>query len=311
MVGEEQKEISEDDLIINLYRVGQTIASIRNRPLLVMFYSREQIAGIKEEDLYFLEKKLEEKLGKKVKELDVLLQTLGGEADCSYLLAQLIRDYCDYMETLIPNYSYSGGTLICLASNLINLGKTARLSPIDLQLGFTNGEDEEIPSFPLMNIEKYVEFVMDTCKKFQFVDERNKTDYITPLMMELVKEINPTKLGELFRMRGLSEYHSRILLANYMFKNEPNRGEIVEYITNKLTKDTPSHDFEIDYHMARGIGLKVKPMDRKIYKLARDLLTICGNLKRRGIICQHVFSGKSRKPFFEIFFPQKKGDENE
>lgn len=43
----------------------------------------------------------------KIGQLDVLLHTFGGHADIGYMLAQILRDYADYINYLIPYYAAS------------------------------------------------------------------------------------------------------------------------------------------------------------------------------------------------------------
>lgn len=63
--------------IIELSNIGRTIATIRGRPLVLMFYSKEDDGGINEDDLYALENKLEERIPECVSEMDVCIQTSG------------------------------------------------------------------------------------------------------------------------------------------------------------------------------------------------------------------------------------------
>lgn len=296
------KEEEKNDLVIKLYEIGQTIATLRGKPLLLLFYSKERAGGIETEDIFHLENVLEQKLKDYHGDLDVVIQTIGGSADTAYLLSQLIRDYCNNMEIFIPNYAYSGGTLICLASNKIHLGKTARMSPIDLQLG-----DEETESqFPLLSIDKYVEFIEESCRTFLIEKEENKVAYIVPLMEKLIEQIKPTDLGALYRVKDLTRYYAQILLMTYMLKNLPEKKRIAQYIINRLTTSTPDHEFEIDFHIAEGIGLNVEQMEEKIYKYSRLLISVCSILKRNGEICKfYSDDANRRKPFFEVFLPKK------
>ncbi|MCH7850297.1 MAG: hypothetical protein IH845_01495 [Nanoarchaeota archaeon] len=294
------KDQKED--IVKLKKIGNEISTIRQKPLLLIFYSRDNKSSISPDDIFQLEKILEANIPGGVEDLDVCIQTLGGNADISYLLAQLIRDYCKKMEIFIPNYAYSGGTLISLSSNCIHLGKTARISPIDLQI--ETRKDGASSSFALIDIEQYIDFVQDTAKKFGF-DNENKVNYVVPLMRELIEDHRTPELGELYRMKDLSKYHAKILLTNYMFKHDTNRGNRSEVIIKQLTENSPSHDFEVDWKMAKGIGLKVNLMDEKIYKLLRILMDISHKLKEHGLICDFK-SNEGRKPFFEVFFPDKK-----
>lgn len=298
-------EVEEDDKaenITKLNEIGQTIATIRKKPLLLIFYPDDG-GSIRKNDVYILEKKLDEKLKDYDMDLDVVIHTTGGDPKASYLIAQLIRNYCSRMDLFVPYYSYSGGTLIALASDLINLGRTALLSPIDLQLG-SKGNPEQ---FPLLSIEKFIEFAEDSCKSIKFTDEKNKTDYIIALIEKLTYEIKPTELGAMFRLKDLTKYYAQILLRKYMLKNESNRDRQVDFIIERLTGGSPDHDFDIDIHIATGIGLKAREMDDNIYKLSRLLIGSCNKLLNEGVICNFYSDSDStdRKPFFEVFYPKE------
>jgi len=82
------------ECILKMSEIGENIANLRGKPLVVMFYSKEDDAGIDENDLYRLEDKLDERIPAGCNEMDVCVQTSGGDANTSYLLAQLLRDYC-------------------------------------------------------------------------------------------------------------------------------------------------------------------------------------------------------------------------
>lgn len=300
-LSEEQKKC-----ILDLYKFGKEIANLRKRPLIVMFYSKEDDGGIGEDDLYELENKLEQSIPEGIKEMDICIQTSGGDANTSYRIAQLLREYCYHLETLIPNYAYSGGTLISLASNKILMGRTGVISPIDLQLSYNS---KKISPFALVDIEKYIDFLVDTCNKIDFNSEENKAQFMTSLSKGLVEEHGTRKLGELFRMRTLTELHAKILLQNYMFKNMPNKRQMIEHVIKSLTSESPAHDFEIDYNIAKkGMHLVIEQMDRNLYKLTRHLMNTCKSAKELGLICGFINSDE-RKPYFEVFLPDTKLEE--
>ena len=96
---ESKAEVNEEDKeknITQLREVGQTLATIRKKPLLLIFYSVD--GEIRKNDVYLLERKLEEKLSDYDMDLDVVIHTTGGNPQASYLIAQLIRDYCGKMD---------------------------------------------------------------------------------------------------------------------------------------------------------------------------------------------------------------------
>ncbi|MDD5254415.1 MAG: hypothetical protein PHG05_04970 [Candidatus Nanoarchaeia archaeon] len=284
----------------NLEKTYKEIIKSRKTPLLVMFYS-EYAGEILRYDIDALEEVFDDFLKSKGKEgfneLDLLIHTHGGEAHTSYRLIQLIRSYCKRLNVLVSTHSHSGGTLIAFGADTVEMGRSATLSPIDIQI---EGDEKEI--FSLLSIEKYLEFLKYTSKIYEFQNEKNKTQFITELTKELVQEVCPSKLGELFRLRSLTELHSKALLNNYMLKNESNKKGISEQIISRFTKESPTHQFVMDYELVQESGLVVKKMDSNIYKYTKDLINILGYLERCGLICNFYPSSTNKKrPFFKIF----------
>jgi len=141
-----------------IFETAAEIVKLRQRPLLVMFYS-DSAGQIVETDMRLLEEVLEQAFaGERVPELDLIIYTRGGEVNASYRLAQLIRSYTQCLYTLIPFYAYSGGTVIALASNHIEMGRSSSISPIDVQV---IGKEEK--AFGLMSLEKYIELMKHAC----------------------------------------------------------------------------------------------------------------------------------------------------
>ena len=89
----DKPKADEKDNITKLTEIGQTIATMRGNPLVLIFYPDEG-GSIRRNDVYLLENKLNKKLEGYKGKLDVWIHTLGGNPQASYLIAQLIRDYC-------------------------------------------------------------------------------------------------------------------------------------------------------------------------------------------------------------------------
>lgn len=272
------------------------LTKLRKRPLLVMFYS--DVAGqILPHDIEALESIFDDFLEKKKKqgfsELDLLIHTHGGEAHTAYRLIQMIRSYCKKLNVIVATHAHSGGTLIAFGANMVEMGRTATLSPIDVQIGGT---------FSVLSIEKYTEFLENTSRAHEFREEKNRAYFITELTKRLIDEVQPSILGELFRLRSLTELHSKALLHNYMLKNLSDKEEISNNIISKFTRESPTHKFLMDYELVKESGLFVKKMDGNLYKLSCLLIDKLKILKRAGLICDfYPSSTKKRKPFFKIY----------
>lgn len=294
------KDSEKLEIFKDFEKTYKEITQIRKKPLLVMFYS-ENAGQIMPYDIDALEEVFDDFLKEKKKsgfnELDLLIHTHGGEAHTSYRLIQLIRTYCKKLNVLVSTHSHSGGTLIAFGSDIVEMGRSATLSPIDVQIG---NEDKDV--FSLLSIEKYLEFLEDSSEIYGFQNEKNKTYFITELTKSLINEVCPSRLGELFRLRSLTELHSKALLNNYMLKNDSNKEMISNRIISKFTKESPTHQFVMDYELVEESGLIVKKMDDNIYKLTKDLISMLTYLKRCGVICNfYPSSTNKRRPFFKIF----------
>ena len=305
-MGGRVEKLNKEGVLSKIFEVAEEIIKERKRPLLLMFYS-DRAGKIVPPDVTILQTLFEEFYnGEKDEELDLIIYTRGGDVNTSYLLAQLIRSHTQTLFTLVPYYAYSGGTVISLSSDLIEMGTNSKISPIDVQIGSQDQED----MISLLSIEKYIEFMEHCCTNvFKINDEKCKTEFAVGLTKELVKNFHPVELGDIFRLQNLSKYYARILLIDYMFKNVSERRRIAEEIIKRLSTESPSHAFDIDIHIAQGIGLKVESMNQKIYKLSRLLIDYCTKAKQEGLICHyHARENNLRKPFFFIF-GKKRGEQ--
>ena len=106
------------------------------RPLVVYFASaNESINGhdasinrYDVEDLYEVTKEI-----KKSKEIDLFLQTFGGDVDATEKIINFLRERFRSYRVVVPNWAKSGGTMIALAAEKIIMGTISELGPIDPQ----------------------------------------------------------------------------------------------------------------------------------------------------------------------------------
>jgi len=269
----------------------------RKNPLLILYWS-DLDGQIVDFDVAVLEKVFqdycEENKIDRIHELDVIISTRGGEVNASYLIAQLIRGYAKKVNYFIPKHAYSGGTTICLSADRMYMGVGSRLSPIDVQVG---------RGMALIDIEKYVEFIANSCDLTKLSDDRARFPVLVELLKELISRVNPLRLGDFFRLRSLSEYYAKILLIDYMFRNETQRMEKAKEIIKRLTSESPTHSLDMDIHIVRGIGLNVEQMDTKLYKLSNLILDCCFDLEKSDEdICKYPSREcNMRMPIFQIF----------
>ena len=56
-----------------------------------------------------------EKIGK-TKKITLILYTLGGDTMATWNIVNLIREYCDNLEIIVPRKARSSGTIMCLGA---------------------------------------------------------------------------------------------------------------------------------------------------------------------------------------------------
>jgi len=284
--------------------LANKIVQKRKRPLLLMFYS-PSLGKIVVGDIEYLEQVFNKY--QKIKELDLIIFTKGGDVSTSYFLAQLIRANCEELETIVPFYSYSGGTVIALASDKIHMSNVSKISPIDVQIGNKDF------SLSLINFDKFIEFLNETSQNFVFKKEKNRAEFIIRLMEAFLKTSSPLEIGQFYRMRKMHEYYAKKLLMDYMFKNDSQRLDKSLKIVNELTSECPDHNFDIDLGIAKDIGIKVDLLDEEVYDIGKALIEACIINKRMGIICPFTSKESNfRIPFFQLYGVNKrKGEKNE
>lgn len=65
--------------------------------------------------------------------IDLVLHTMGGDAEAPSRIVALLREYCDELAVLIPHRAHSAGTLLALGANEIVMTPLSILGPIDPQ----------------------------------------------------------------------------------------------------------------------------------------------------------------------------------
>jgi len=110
--------------------VLQQVRRERQRPLFVL------IAGAIDDGTFekVYEWRKELKAAGEEDNLDILINSPGGDLNACYRIARLFARSTDSWESLVSDYAASGATLICLGSNNIVMSDAAYLSPLDPQV---------------------------------------------------------------------------------------------------------------------------------------------------------------------------------
>jgi len=185
--------------------------------------------------------------------ISLYLYSTGGITMAGYALVNLIREYCNFFDVIIPFKALSCATLIALGADNIVLSKMAQLSPIDPSVQSPLGPiPPKMTSTSMqMPIPVSVEDVigyLDLAKEQGFKNEET----LIKVFEELSKKVHPLILGQVFRTRQQIVFLAKNLLRHHISDEDKING-----ITNIIYKGRFSHDYIIGHKEAVKIGLSV------------------------------------------------------
>jgi ATP-dependent protease ClpP protease subunit len=178
--------------------------------------------------------------------LDLVLHTPGGDIAAAESLVRYLRSmFGTNIRAVVPQLAMSAGTMISCACREIVMGLHSSLGPIDPQLGGR-------PAHGIV-------------QEFKRATTDIKTNpATTPLWQAIISKYPPTLLGECEKAIKWSETVVQKWLETGMFKGSPKAKEKAEHVVSELGDPllTLSHSRHIDFEAAKGIGLKVMPLEK-------------------------------------------------
>jgi hypothetical protein len=272
----------------------------RNKPLLVMYYPEDR-GGMTSDDVELTYEEFR-RLGynrdtKKIKELDVLIHTSGGEYHAGYMIAQVLRSFSLNVNFLIPYSAASAGTLTCLCADNISLGAFAHLSPVDVSPFETEGLHASIDSFADFAIQCRLK--TDAALKGESPHKLG-SNVETDLLSELIRNIGPKGIADFYRHRTIAAKYTYRLLLDYMFASDPHREEKASQISQKLLFNYPARDFYMDYKICKVLGLKVNEMSEDDSDMTRRIVRTMEKYTRADLICK-VINKDHRAPAITLY----------
>jgi len=200
--------------------------------------------------------------------ITLYLYTRGGDTLAAWSIANLIRQFCNRFEVVVPFKCHSGGTLICLGADTIVMTKQASLGPIDPSV--ITPLNPQVPGGPpttkvpvsVEAVSGFLEFA-----KTELVGKFRGKKHIREIMLQLGKEVHPLVLGEAFRARSQIQMLARKLITPHI-----QNGAQVEKILNFLCSQSGSHDYTINRREARqDLGLPIETPDDALYNLIKQI----------------------------------------
>lgn len=203
----------------------------------------------------------------KPKKISLLLYTRGGNTLGAWSLVNLIRQFCDEFEVIIPAKAHSAGTLISLGANTIIMTKQATLGPIDPSLNSPlNPQNPLAPQNPMARVPVSVESIKGYFQLTQEDLKINNEENLKDILINLSNQVHPIVLGDVYRSRTQIQ-----MLAKKLLSKQINDKKKIEKIISFLCSDSGSHDYTIYRREARDeLGLNIEKPDDSFYNIIKD-----------------------------------------
>lgn len=180
--------------------------------------------------------------------LDLLLQSPGGDIDVAEKIVYMCRGRTDNFRVIVTESAKSAATLIALAADEIVMGDTSELGPIDPQITITTAAGQTY-SRPALSF-------LDGLRAIQ--DEVEKSGgTLSPVYFPLLEQLDPALIDFCKKAIKRAEQFAVKWLKQSQCKNEPKKaGKIAHKLVDP--KRYLMHGTVIDHNEARDLGLSIK-----------------------------------------------------
>ena len=199
------------------------------------------------------------------KQLEVIVESSGGNIDAAYNLARLFRRYAsENLTFVIPRWAKSAATLLACGGDSISMTPIAELGPLDPQITTTNPLEQRIEQFSPLHIESTLQLIRD---EFKNGNARLADGLLQRLQF-------PLTLGSFKKLLELGYGYVVKLLSSRMFQDD---NETPQKIAKRLTSGYADHSWCITIDEAIELGLNVVELEGttldivwRIHNLARE-----------------------------------------
>lgn len=192
----------------------------------------------------------------KVTNLDLVLNTAGGDTEAPARVISLLREYCDRLTVLIPNIALSAGTLLSLGADEIVMTPLSVLGPIDPSrthpLLPQRKDDDEPQPVSVQDMRHAMQFIRETTAG---VDMNYSPEAWAEIFKALFDKIHPLAIGAIEQAYALSKLVGTRCLEHHM--DPVTEADEIKRIVDTLCDDYKSHGYQIGRREAAAIGLRI------------------------------------------------------
>jgi hypothetical protein len=210
---------------------------------------------------------------KKIKKLDLLIQSPGGFLEASYKYLRICKEYSEEFNVIVPLFAKSAATIICLGANEIVMTAVSELGPVDPIIQHPTKPNIRVPA---RSIKDYFDFVKST----QGTDSTSGIDPQTKQILD--QNLDPYLIGSYEGALKASKEIIERLLGENEFKNK--KANIPKCVT-AFTEAHASHGFPIDRKELSDLGftnITIAESDVELIKSIKQLFTFYTQLMRQN-----------------------------
>lgn len=202
--------------------------------------------------------------------IDLVLNTMGGDAEVPWRLVTLLREYCDRLSVLLPHRAHSAGTSLALGADEIVMTPLAVLGPIDPSrthplLPKREGAIEAEP-ISVQDMRNAMQFIRDAAGAGTTYSPEAWAQIFTALF----EKIHPLAIGAIEQSYALAKLVATRCLGTHM--NPATESAEIKAIVDRLCDDYKSHSYEIARREARELGLKAADASPPVQSALMELL---------------------------------------
>lgn len=206
--------------------------------------------------------------------ITMILYTVGGDTLAAWNIVNLITQYCDKFEVIIPFKAQSAGTLLSLRANRILMTKKSVLGPIDPSINtpLNPKYDANMPNMSVMPNQLYPVSVESIREYFNYAKNELglKSDSLASVYNSVSEKIHPLVIGQSIRTMNQIKMLAGKLLTQSKQVKLLRKNKIIKF----LCSDSGSHDYTINSKEAKDeLGLPVVEINGDLESLVNKLYT--------------------------------------
>lgn len=210
--------------------------------------------------------------------IDIVLHTMGGDADAAFQLGYAIQKYVDELQsrrgkemrlnTIVPRSVKSAGTLLALCADCVVLTRLSELGPIDPQIRTESGY---VSAKTIRDsLRQVLEIVSELKTGTEEIEVRERIE--TATTRYVLSRIPVVEMGHYESLLNHIVRLAQELLKNRMMRNESN--EQIHRVSEQLVKGYEYHGFPITFWHLKNMGISCEIVDSKLEDILLELYDI-------------------------------------